>query len=516
MNTYYQILNFSIFFYFLVYNMKNYDKTFYEVIFEKRCKFIKMIIKILNYTKRSEGQVEVLKLFTNLILDEDIISTFKSMNLEDIYNYNVKKFNYVIKKEYKLSPLNEITNSIHKRLLEFLINLDFTYEQIFKGGSSNNINSNSNSNSTSIGINSICLHEDKPLVKSMLVQSIIRIVLSKEKYKFINPNLPYESFFLKNLTKKCVLYYHEKFGENVNCLFRREEIFDDLIKFFFFIYGNAFFYKSCYVHLKNVVDKYTISDSMTDILYLTQDEFIIFYEDLLQKMRMYIPNALKIILKLIYENVLEIYSSKIQANNFSPVLTILFFNFFISPKIQEIYNISPTKNVLIRNLNRVIRNICFNEKFKEGDPLQYYNEIIEICHIHTSAAIDKILTSFIVDDMDFIIKNEMESNKKFVEMPPYLFYHDADYVLRVLECPKLLSGKYDDLSKEVDLVEKILNNSRKSTFFVKINMEDFKKLKILDDEEDNLNLNSTSNNTEILSCVIDRRTRDNTISTRKK
>jgi hypothetical protein len=65
------------------------------------------------------------------------------------------------------------------------------------------------------------------------------------------------------------------------------------------------------------------------------------------------PSLLKVVLKLVYEKVQEHFT--IDKYNYSPLLTLLFFNFYISPRVQEIHKIGPSKSNLIMNLNRVIR-----------------------------------------------------------------------------------------------------------------------------------------------------------------
>ncbi len=377
---------------------------------------------------------------------------------------------------YKQTPINEISTSIYKKLLENIVNLDLCYEIIF------------HKNEFQISI------DDKPLIKSMICQAILRIVFSQEKYKYIqNLNIIntneissnisndsiylYEISFLKNLIKKCVTYYFDKFGENVNCLFRREEIFDDLIKYIFFTNGNYLFYRSLFYKIKRILEVYN-RENESEIENLSIEEFIEFYEDLLSNLKMNTPNIIKIILRLIYENVLITFKNKIKPENYSPVLTILFFNFLISPKMQEIYNIHPTKSTLVKNINRLIRNICFNEKFKEEDSMSYYNGIIEICHLHTRSAIEKIINSFLLEDMDYLLKTEIESNWQYLYTPIDVFYRDCELIINKLE-KSMSEESIGDISEEVDFIERMMKGRQKS-FYLKINLEDFKKLKVLD------------------------------------
>ena len=77
----------------------------------------------------------------------------------------------------------------------------------------------------------------------MFIQSIIRLIFSKEKDKYTDDKY-YEYNFLKSVTRKCVSYYRQKFGEKINSLFRRDEIFDDIIKYILYIYGNSLLQKA--------------------------------------------------------------------------------------------------------------------------------------------------------------------------------------------------------------------------------------------------------------------------------
>lgn len=483
--TIYQILNFSIFLYTLILSMRSSNcKLFYEIIFDKSSQIFVTLAKILEIVSKTGNtyppSFELLQ-FTASMFNEDessILNVLLSFNLEELFFYNKKSIINIIPnlENYKQTPINEISTSIYKKLLENIVNLDLCYEIIF------------HKNEFQISIN------DKPLIKSMICQAILRIVFSQEKYKYIqNLNIIntneissnisndsiylYEISFLKNLIKKCVTYYFDKFGENVNCLFRREEIFDDLIKYIFFTNGNYLFYRSLFYKIKRILEVYN-RENESEIENLSLEEFIEFYEDLLSNLKMNTPNIIKIILRLIYENVLITFKNKIKPENYSPVLTILFFNFLISPKMQEIYNIHPTKSTLVKNINRLIRNICFNEKFKEEDSMSYYNRIIEICHLHTRSAIEKIINSFLLEDMDYLLKTEIESNWQYLYTPIDVFYRDCELIINKLE-KSMSEESIGDISEEVDFIERMMKGRQKS-FYLKINLEDFKKLKVLD------------------------------------
>ena len=81
---------------------------------------------------------------------------------------------------------------------------------------------------------------------------MIRIVFSKEKYKFLNENdkNDYEIFFLKNVMKNSCQITKDNFGDNYSCLFRKDEVYDDIIKYIFLMFGNRVYIKS---FCKNII-----------------------------------------------------------------------------------------------------------------------------------------------------------------------------------------------------------------------------------------------------------------------
>jgi hypothetical protein len=83
------------------------------------------------------------------------------------------------------------------------------------------------------------------------------------------------------------------------------------------------------------------------------NSFSQFFYCVLEGIISYMPDLLKISLKLVYTKVNQIFT--IEKSNYTPIFTLLFFNFLISPRMQEIHKISPVKNLVIRNMNRIIR-----------------------------------------------------------------------------------------------------------------------------------------------------------------
>lgn len=90
---------------------------------------------------------------------------------------------------------------------------------------------------------------------------------------------------------------------------------------------------------------------------LTEKNFVVFFDVLLKSIYDNTPDIIKILMKLIYMETQEIFT--MEKNNYSPLFTILFFNFLISPKIQEHHYLNSTKNKILWNVNRIIRVCIF-------------------------------------------------------------------------------------------------------------------------------------------------------------
>ena len=78
-----------------------------------------------------------------------------------------------------------------------------------------------------------------------------------------------------------------------------------------------------------------------------------FFDNFLKKIKKHTPFIIKLVLKLINEYVKK--SFKIDADNISPLYTCYIFNFIMSPRIADYYDISPSKFSTIRIINRIIR-----------------------------------------------------------------------------------------------------------------------------------------------------------------
>ena len=159
---------------------------------------------------------------------------------------------------------------------------------------------------------------------------------------------------------KCCKFTRDSLGDNYNCLFRKDEIFDDIIKYMFFIFGNKVMVKSYSKKFKKIyfillfivkpIKKYIDYEGNTPI---SIQNFLDFFELFLVRIKKFTPMIMRMILKLINTNVKEIFT--IDEGNINPLYTCYIFNFFASPKILDLYDFNPSRYINIRLLNRVIR-----------------------------------------------------------------------------------------------------------------------------------------------------------------
>ena len=274
--------------------------------------------------------------------------------------------------------------------------------------------------------------EDKPDYKLCIAQSIIRIAFSKEKSVYTEEKY-FEYYFIKKVIDKDMEETKKKFGDEYKTLFRKEDLCDDIIKYMFFIFGNTMmiesFVKPVKKMLRNVgldedCPKRTEPGKGRDI---TVEEYDLLFEEISKKLMDSIPHVIRILLKLLYNSIQNVFT--IDKNNYNPLYTALIFNFIISPRVQMLYSINPLNCNYIRNLNRLLRNTCFNFKFSETDELSKFNESIE--------KNNKIIQEFIntkiisIKESDDEVKESLQNlfTEQYLIYPKFLFYVDSDLLL---------------------------------------------------------------------------------------
>ena len=266
-----------------------------------------------------------------------------------------------------------------------------------------------------------------------LVENIIFIVFSKEKYNFMKDNNAYYEYeFLDRLIKKNISETKEIHENKHRNLFRRDTISNDIIKYFFFIFGNSMIIKSIFKPLNTILKIVGLNNiSENDELIgnkernITKDEFKILFEKIMQKLNENIPTILKIFLKIIYDNIINFYPN-LEKDDYTPISSLFFFSYISNPRIQKMFNIYPDKFLFIKSVYRLIYNASFNIKFKEDDNLYIFNDDIEIYY--------NIINEFYKNNIINIDMNS-EENKKYLKnlfheigfiYPEFLFYLSCD------------------------------------------------------------------------------------------
>ena len=271
-----------------------------------------------------------------------------------------------------------------------------------------------------------------------LVENIIFILFSKEKYNFLkNDNVYYEYEFLDKLIKKNISETKEMHGDKHRNLFRRDTISNDIIKYFFFIFGNSMIIESIIKPLNTILKIIGLSNEIENIDFkrnsikkernITKDEFKILFEKIIEKLNENIPKILKIFLKMIYDNIIIFYPN-LEKGDYTPISSLFFFSYISNPRIQKMFDIYPEKCLFIKSVYKLIYNSSFNIKFNEGDNLFIFNDEIDIYY--------KKINEFYEKNVINIDMNN-EDNKKYLQnlfneigviYPEFIFYLSCDCI----------------------------------------------------------------------------------------
>ena len=425
------ITNYIIFFMILFLNVSD-TGIFIKTIFEEGTNFFKSLIKLIEKLDLKD-KYSLFGILNNLFLDDYKLLYFKKNtsekddSLEMLFINNQIYFSNIYFESEEGFGDKEYRNMFNK-----LSRFEFSYDNYFKDKNIDNI-------------------KDKSYYKLIIAQSIIRVVFSKEKYLYIDESSKtskyFEYYFIKNLIDKDLEITQKKYGNDISIIFRKEDIFDDIIKYIFYIFGNMMmiesFVKPVEKMLKKIgLDEESIENNILVALDLplvrdiNKEEFEILIKEISESLNETMPLIIKIILKFLYNSLIKYY--KIDKNNFNPLYTALFFNYIISPKTQEMFEINPMKILLVRSLNKLVKNTCFKYKINEADNLSKFNALIEKYNIN--------MKNLIINNVIQLDENE-ESNKKYMKQlfseinlvyPKFLFYRDS----------KLISKTFNGVSDE--------------------------------------------------------------------
>ena len=418
-----------IYFMIISLNLRNNEKLNYYVTKEK-IEYLTCLISDIENLDEKDSKIKeyfndiLYNLFSTeyIHLDLNLLLAVKNPNEEkpksDNSPNNIIINFYNTQKELKKD--NELEEQKCQKIVKFLFDLE----------SENFLNFKTDSE--------IMDFDEKFYFQLDLVKSIIIILFSKEKYKYLEEkeDIFYEYDFLNKVIIKNLLETKKSNGDKYKGLFRKDNLSNDIIKYLFFILGNQMIIE-CLVKPLDIILNITGINNEFEIINekgnslnmerdITKDEFNILFNKILEKLTENIPHFFKIFLKMIYDNILQNFT--IEKDNYTPLGVVLIFNYIASPRIQKIFSIHPNKYTFIKSMNKLLCNTCFNNEFSEKDALNIFNEDIKIYN--------EKLNNFFNNNIININANDIE-NKKYLknlfkemnfDYPSFLFNLNCDFL----------------------------------------------------------------------------------------
>lgn len=182
--------------------------------------------------------------------------------------------------------------------------------------------------------------------------------------------------FLSNIISTHITSTIKQYGTDYMLLFRKEDFSNLMIKYIYLSFGGNFFINAFYNNIQPYIHIFEKDFNSKETSSYPIQAFTQFFNEFIESMYNETPFVIKVILKLIHIEIHKRYSN-VSDNNYAPVVCSLIINFFISPKVQDAYNLSVVKYKSMRIVNRLIRNICFNTKFEEDDKCKAFNTVID-------------------------------------------------------------------------------------------------------------------------------------------
>ena len=407
------VINYLLFISTLAINLRDYP-AFIKIFFKK---YFKSILNLTKEIKNTKTNKILLELLNGFFLEEYKTIFFrkdkeKDKDLEELYESRETE----LKKVYDYKANNHYTKEVYEKIFQILFDFNINYEKIYAN--------------YSIKIS----RENAPIFKINLIQSILRLLFYTGKNKYYSKNKYYEYDLLKKIIDKNIQQTLELNGDEYKTLFRKDDIYDDLIKYIFFMFGNTTVIEAFINPLKKMMNKIGIIMKKNDNINkkkihnernITPAEFELFFDEMVSGLKHNLPYILKIILKIVYTSVKQHFT--IEKDNFRPLNTALIFNFIVNPRIQEIYSINPGKYKFVRTLNRLLCNTCFNTQFIPNDSLSKFNKYIESNHQKLSIFIQKFIISIDEEKEEEKIKIKNIFNEKFAEYPKFFFDWDTKF-----------------------------------------------------------------------------------------
>ena len=411
--------NYVIFFMIITINLKAYPK-FINNVFNGPAKFFKQLVKLFSVISKPKKKI-LLGILNNLFLEEYKMIYFRAERddaLEDLFIKQQTKFSTIY-----IDMMSYYEDNTYEKMFSLLLSFNVSYDNFFHQEKIKD--------------------EDKSAYKLCIAQSVIRAAFSKEKARYLRKDDHdfYEYEFLYRVIEKDMQETRSRFGDEYKTLFRKEDLCDDIIKYMFFIFGNTMIIESFVKPIKKLID--VTKETERDI---SREDYDFLMSEMISKLTLTIPNVLKILLKLVYINVRKVFT--IEEDNFAPLYTLLIFNFIISPRVQNIYNINSMKCAFVRSLNRLIRNTCYNFHFDAKDPLSHFNELIEENNKKLKSFVEGCIMS--IDENDEGVKKSLSDlfTEKYLIYPKFLFYWDSQLI-----CSSITGGVdniiiYEEISKK--------------------------------------------------------------------
>jgi len=354
-----------------------------------------------------------------IILNKDDENINNNNNINNYDSESIKILNNFYQNQKVIQIKEETNKEKYKKIVESLFN--------FESENFLNLKQNKGEDYSEIFFSHI-----------ELVKSIILILFSKEKYQFLKEeNVYYEYEFLDKLIKKNISETKSIHEDKHKNLFRRDTTSNNIIKYFFFLFGNHMIIESFMKPLTIILNITGLNNEFEIISFegnslnmernITKDEFNILFDKILEKLNETIPYLFRIFLKMIYDNIIKEYPN-LEKNDYSPISSLFFFSYLSNPRIQNIFRIYPDKYLFIKSVYRLIYNVAFNNKFNENDNLNIFNDDIEKYY--------KKIVEFYENNIMNVDTNN-EDNKKYlknlfeeigIEYPEFLFYLSCDYI----------------------------------------------------------------------------------------
>ena len=394
-------------------NLSN-SGIFIKTLFDEESNFFLSLTKLIQKLDKKDKKY-FFGILNNLFLEEyksfffKKNSSEKDESLENIFIKNQLYISNFFNDSEEGFGINE-----YKIMLNKLFEFDLSYDTFFAFKKINN-------------------PKEKTNYKLNIAQSIIRVVFSKEKFLYLDKNSEESNHFEYNFIKNLI---------------------DDLIKYFFYFFGNTMMIKSFVKPVEKMLKKIGIDEESVEnniivaldlplVRDINREEFELLILEITEALKDTIPLVIKLILKLLYNSVIKFYN--IDKNDFGALYTALFFNYIVNPKMQEIYGINPMKYLLVRSLNRLIRNTCFNHKFDETDYLSRFNDLIEKYHINIKNLIINNVIN-INENSENLKKSLMKLfTSKYLVYPHFLFNRDCKLIFYTINGGKDELIKYENL-----------------------------------------------------------------------